>query len=297
MRKCCSVTQVGFEPPSAYEKRFANLILRYYMLNGEKIAAFPPGFQMISGDTLRRNSTLPPTPNPDAPNTNSLQPDDTSQSTLRQKAVGFNCLHYQSTPEGSLQRHGLPSKEYMDANCNDGMRLELMFPSCWNGKDADSPDHQSHLAFPDGVMSGNCPQGFDQRIPSMFYETIFNTAAYKGKSGQFILANGDPHGYGYHGDFVSLRALNRFDSADQGFRLPDGTNLSYRMLSIRAQTLQEGFKTAHPSISRTNQMPANASSLSPKRLRRLTTWTLIVDYQAGFRSKVALNLRLNSLCH
>lgn len=185
------------------------------MLNGQDIQAFPPGFQMISGDTFRRNSTLPSSSNPDAPDPNSLHPDDTSQSALRQKALGFNCLHYQSTPEGSLQRHGLPSKEYLDTNCNDGIRLELMFPSCWNGKDADSPDHQSHVAFPDGVMAGTCPQGFDKRLPSMFYETIFDTSAFKGKAGQFVISNGDPTGYGYHGDFVSLMGTKQFNFTDR----------------------------------------------------------------------------------
>lgn len=187
------------------EDRPANALDRYYMLNGDNIQAFPPGFQMISGDTFRRNSTLPPSGgDPNAPNPHALDVHDTSQATLRQKALGFNCLHYQAPPEGSLQRNSLPSKDYLDANCPDGLRLEVMFPSCWNGKDADVPDHQSHLAFPDGVMAGNCPEGFGSRLPSMFYETIFNTGAYKGKSGQFVIANGDPTGLGYHGDFVSI---------------------------------------------------------------------------------------------
>jgi len=31
------------------------------------------------------------------------------------------------------------------------MRLEVMFPSCWNGKDTDSANHNDHLAYPQEV--------------------------------------------------------------------------------------------------------------------------------------------------
>ena len=72
--------------------------------------------------------------------------------------------------------------------------MELMFPSCWNGKDLDSPDHKSHMAYPNLVMSGDCPSGFETRTPSLFYETIWNTYAYNGVEGEFVLSNGDPTG-------------------------------------------------------------------------------------------------------
>ncbi len=50
--------------------------------------------------------------------------------------------------EGALERHFLPGKFFLDANCNQGLRLELMFPSSWNGEDIHSPDRKSHLAYP-----------------------------------------------------------------------------------------------------------------------------------------------------
>jgi len=40
----------------------------------------------------------------------------------------------------------------------DRLRMDLFFPSCWNGTDLDSSDHKSHVAYP--VTSGNetiCP--------------------------------------------------------------------------------------------------------------------------------------------
>ena len=116
-----------------------------------------------------------------------------SQKALGQKAIGFNCLNYGKAPEGSLYRHFLPDKAYLDQNCRDGIRAELMFPSCWDGR-PDSPDHKSHMAYPSLTIDGTCPPGFDKRLPSLFYETIWDTFKYKGIDGTFVLGNGDPTG-------------------------------------------------------------------------------------------------------
>jgi hypothetical protein len=154
---------------------------------------------MIAGDTRRRNFTLPV---PDPPKSD-WKGEDVTQDALAQKALGFNCLNYGIAPEASLYRHFLPDKAYLDEHCTDGIRLELMFPSCWNGKDVDSPSHKDHMAYPDLVMTGTCPPGFGTRLVSLFYETIWDTYAFKDEDGQFMLANGDPTGYGYHGDFIA----------------------------------------------------------------------------------------------
>jgi hypothetical protein len=151
------------------------------------LRAFPAHFQMIAGDNSLRHF---PYPIPDPPRTSW----PTDQSFLRQAALGFNCLNYATTPEGTLQRHFLPDKAYLDANCADGVRFELMFPSCWNGKDVTSPDFKSHVAYPDQVMTGTCPEDFPIRLPSLMYETIWNTAEFIGQDGQFVLSNGDTTG-------------------------------------------------------------------------------------------------------
>ncbi|PNY28907.1 Uncharacterized protein TCAP_01175 [Tolypocladium capitatum] len=175
-------------------------MLAYYLLYGNNITAFPSGFRMVSGNNDRRTYTAGDPNQPDPPKSfwGSMKQDD-----LAQRAIGFNCLNYGKTPEGTLYRHYLPDKAYLDANCKDGLRLELMFPSCWKGGDAkDSPNHQDHVAFPDLVMTGTCPKGYPVRLPSLLYEVIWNTAAFRGKNGRFVLANGDTTGYGYHGDFM-----------------------------------------------------------------------------------------------
>jgi hypothetical protein len=155
---------------------------------------------MIAGDSNQRNFTLP-VPDPEK-SLWGFDPAQSSQSGLAQKAVGFNCLNYDIAPEGALYRHFLPDKAYLDANCKDGIRAELMFPSCWNGKDLTSKDKRSHVAYPELVTTGSCPSDFPIRLPGLFYEIIWDTHAFAGVAGEFVWSNGDPTGYGYHGDFI-----------------------------------------------------------------------------------------------
>ncbi|KAF2157539.1 hypothetical protein K461DRAFT_299390 [Myriangium duriaei CBS 260.36] len=180
-------------------------MLAYYLLYANnydttkgKITAFPDGFQMIAGDKNLRNFTLPV---PDPP-TSEWTPEESTQAALRQKALGFNCLNYNKAGEPTLYRHSMPDKTFLDQNCSNGLRLEIMFPSCWNGKDLDSSDHKSHVAYPSYVMTGMCPEGFDVKLPSLLYETIWDTYSFSGIDGQFVLSHGDPTGNGYHGDFM-----------------------------------------------------------------------------------------------
>ncbi|KXJ92933.1 hypothetical protein Micbo1qcDRAFT_52142 [Microdochium bolleyi] len=189
-------------------------LLAYYLLrNGntdQKISAFPPGFRMLSGSSLRRDYTLGDPDAADPPTSEWAALGQTDQESLAQRALGFNCMDYSTTPEGSLFRHKMPNKEFTDAKCKDGVRFELMFPSCWNGEN-DSKDHKSHVAFPNLVGDGACPKGFEKRLVTLFFETIWATNApqFKGRAGRWVLANGDPTGFGYHGDF--------FNGWDKGF--------------------------------------------------------------------------------
>lgn len=171
----------------------------YYLLYGDNIKPFPQGFRMLAGDMRQRNFTLP-VPDPEKP----WSGEDATQKALAQKALGFNCLHYDvNPPEATLYRHFLPDKSFLDENCSDGLRLEVMFPSCWNGVDLDSDNHKDHMAYPDQTITGTCPEGFETRVPSLMYETIWATNNFKGVDGEFVLSYGDPTGYGYHGDFMS----------------------------------------------------------------------------------------------
>jgi hypothetical protein len=149
---------------------------------------------MLSGDTDRRTYTAGDPSLPDTEKSLWAANNETGQDTLAQRSIGFNCLNYAMQPEATLYRHYLPDKAYLDANCKDGIRFEVMFPSCWNGIDLDTENHMAHVAFPDLVITGQCPEDFPVRTPSLLYETIWATNAYADRNGHFIIANNDVTG-------------------------------------------------------------------------------------------------------
>ncbi|KAL8711751.1 MAG: hypothetical protein Q9220_003922 [cf. Caloplaca sp. 1 TL-2023] len=184
----------------------------YYELNTgmtsdgkqQTVEAFPNGFQMIAGSNYRRNTSLS---GPD-PSTYVGPFTDEDNAQREERAIGFNCMNYghngsPAKDEPTLYRHSLPEKSWLDSNCPDGLRLELEFPSCWNGKMDGGEKHKSHVAYPNWINGGDCPAGFDRRLPALMYETIVATDQFIGKGGKFVLGNGDPTGYGYHGDFIA----------------------------------------------------------------------------------------------
>lgn len=231
-------------------------MLAYYFLNaapdGGNITAFPAGFQMIAGDKDRRNYTVGDSTfdQPDPPKSEWAALGQTSQTDLAQRALGFNCLDYSKTAEGSLYRHFLPSKDYIDANCPDGIRAELMFPSCWDGENLDSDDHQSHVAYPDLVINGDCPDTHPVRLPGLFYETIWDMGSYTDRSGIFAFSNGDPLGFGYHGDFIMGWDSTNFtlqEAVDTCTNL-DGEIESCPLFTVISEAEQESVHMDLPSI-------------------------------------------------
>ena len=111
---------------------------------------------MIAGNASKQNDFVPPLYIPQS----LWGPEEKTPKALTEKAIGFNCLNYGGSAEGSLTRHLLPNKSFVDSNCADGLRLELMFPSCWDGISLDANDHESHVAYPDLVMEGTCPADY-----------------------------------------------------------------------------------------------------------------------------------------
>jgi hypothetical protein len=50
-------------------------------------------------------------------------------------------------------------------NCGHGtLRAVIAFPSCWDGRHTDSPDHRRHMAYPTG---NGCPRGYSVRVPKL----------------------------------------------------------------------------------------------------------------------------------
>jgi hypothetical protein len=66
---------------------------------------------------------------------------------------------------------------------------------CWDGKNLDSPDHKSHMAYPTG---NNCPSTHPVRVPQILYETAWDTTAFNNPadwpedgSQPFVFSTGD----------------------------------------------------------------------------------------------------------
>jgi hypothetical protein len=57
--------------------------------------------------------------------------------------------------------------------CNAGGEIVLVvvFPQCWNGRDLDSPDHQSHMAYLE-YPNGTCPSTHPVKVPRV--EELFH---------------------------------------------------------------------------------------------------------------------------
>jgi hypothetical protein len=72
----------------------------------------------------------------------------------------------------------------------------VTFPTCWDGVNLDSPDHQSHVAYatipfepyaeptvsrpytPE-LERGKCPDTHPVHLPQVMYEVIFDTTVFK----------------------------------------------------------------------------------------------------------------------
>jgi len=121
------------------------------------------------------------------------------------QAVSFVCLDYSKKGKAYGQYNNLPTHA-----CPDGIRAQVFFPSCWDGKNLDSPDHTSHLSYPIGAYNdGMCPPTHPVQFISIFFEVIFGGAGFQWWNGNhgtkqpFVFAHGDATGYGFHGDFIN----------------------------------------------------------------------------------------------
>jgi hypothetical protein len=148
----------------------------YYLGRGSApLVAFPRGLQMLAGNATRRGAG--PT----------QQADD---------AVSFVCLNY---ADGSSQSPTLPER-----SCPQGLRTQVIFPSCWNGQDLVSKSH-SHVVYPLGDISqGSCPDSNPIRLPTLFYEFVWGVGSTNNAgNSSWVLSNGDAIGYSFHADFIS----------------------------------------------------------------------------------------------
>jgi hypothetical protein len=65
------------------------------------------------------------------------------------------------------------------------MGVDVTKCRCWDGKNVDSPDHKSHVAYPSSgtfESSGPCPSTHPVKLPQVMYEVIWDTREFNDKS-------------------------------------------------------------------------------------------------------------------
>ncbi|ORY07902.1 hypothetical protein BCR34DRAFT_603708 [Clohesyomyces aquaticus] len=162
----------------------------YYMNNQladtaqpANVTAFKPGFRMIVGNPMSSKKA----------------------DVDRYPQLTYTCLQNMGTRYPETKN--LPKKA-----CPSGIMVNVRFPTCWDGVNLDSPDHNSHMAYP---ISGNfesqgpCPATHPVRMPQLMYEVIFETKAFNNPDDwptdgtqPFVWSFGDGTGYGNHGDYI-----------------------------------------------------------------------------------------------
>ncbi|PRX65507.1 uncharacterized protein DUF1996 [Nonomuraea fuscirosea] len=146
----------------------------------------------VRDDIVARTQPLPLGLRIVAGNARATGPDDTTISR-------WSCLHAGHVP---------PSKDFV--NCPSGTMLEsyLDFPQCWNGRDLDSADHKSHMAYPVGQQ---CPSSHPVPVPKLRQVIRYPVT---GDPSRLRLASGG--GFTMHGDF-----FNAWPAAEMERRVRD----------------------------------------------------------------------------
>ncbi|KAI1841609.1 hypothetical protein JX266_012162 [Neoarthrinium moseri] len=154
------------------------------------VTAFRPGFRMLVGDALLR-----------------------SPGTARK--VCHRCMP--ASGDNKNINCGAPDSQVLPKGfCAGGIRSVITFPTCWDGKNLDSADHRSHVAYPSSGSSetavgasGNCPASHPVKIPQVMFEVMWDTRPFNKKelwpedgSQPFVWSTNDKDGYSQHGDYV-----------------------------------------------------------------------------------------------
>lgn len=132
-----------------------------------------------------------------SPTTNTLD------GAKRHQGLRWVCLEDKNTrfPE---------SPDFPSKPCRGGIMQVHHFPSCWDGKNVDSPNHQDHMYNTAGeafAVAGACPSSHPVRVPQVAYETLWDTTQFNNMwpsdgSNPFFLSFNDNKGYGTHADYL-----------------------------------------------------------------------------------------------
>ena len=145
-------------------------------------------------------------------------------------------------------------------NCDayaTGLRYDVYFPDCWDTKSLTDFKSGRQFSSTAGTTDGeqNCPTGW-KHFPAMHMEVYWDINSFA-KSGDwnpatdawpFELAQGDPTGYGIHGDFVSHHSSASILSYKQRLiysSLPVGTLTPCKLLLTNAKPVMVTTRSTH----------------------------------------------------
>ncbi|KAF2246810.1 hypothetical protein BU26DRAFT_532495 [Trematosphaeria pertusa] len=152
-----------------------------------KVTAFPKGFRMLAGDAGLRSGTG------------------------MQKGICHRCSpNKQQNPFGGAPCTGSDTAALPKGKCGGGIRATVTFPTCWDGKNVDSPNHKEHVAYPSSgsfESGGPCPSTHPVKLPQLMYEVMWDTTPFANDwpadgTQPFVYSMGDGTGYGQHGDYL-----------------------------------------------------------------------------------------------
>lgn len=144
---------------------------------------FPKEFRMMTGNAMLRH-------------------DDGSMGTPG------NELNWQCHQPNYVTQEGTGFPKFTSCN-GGGLAATIRFPSCWNGQDFDPANPLAHMDFPtnaDGLAGCKAPHNV-KRFAEIMIEYWLDVSSFDGdydiNDSPFVLAQGDPTGFGMHADFVS----------------------------------------------------------------------------------------------
>ncbi|KAI1457373.1 hypothetical protein F4805DRAFT_457746 [Annulohypoxylon moriforme] len=146
------------------------------------VTAFKPGFRMLVGDAVFRDR----------------------EQARKFRQLTYICMENQGTR--APEYIGFPPKA-----CRGGIMANHRFPTCWDGKNLDSPNHQDHVAYPESgtfESGGPCPATHPVKLPQILLETMWDTRAFNDPADfadgnqPFVWSTGDTTGYSSHADYL-----------------------------------------------------------------------------------------------
>ncbi|KAI1424297.1 hypothetical protein F5Y12DRAFT_715442 [Xylaria sp. FL1777] len=161
----------------------------YYIPSG-KVTAFKKGFRMLAGNAANTDPNKTPKAN-----------------------ICHRCwTSYTDNPfVGGAPCTGSDTVDIPKSKSCKMIRQTIIFPTCWDGKNLDSPDHQSHVAYSSGsgaTGGGACPSTHPVKLPQIMYELMWDVHEFA-DSADFPTDGSNPYIYSMnvggsaaHGDYL-----------------------------------------------------------------------------------------------